>query len=41
MQMVEDMNCLNELTMETLLWNLKIRYERNQIYVCKMTIVFI
>ena len=38
--MVEDMNCLNELTVETLLWNLKIRYDKNQIYVWEYKYIF-
>lgn len=30
---VEDMTCLSDLTEGSLLWNLKTRYENNQIYV--------
>jgi myosin heavy subunit len=30
---VDDMICLSDLTEGSLLWNLKIRYEKNQIYV--------
>jgi myosin heavy subunit len=33
MDIVDDMNCLHELTEGSLLRNLKIRYENNQIYV--------
>ena len=30
---VDDMICMSDLTEGSLLWNLKTRYERNQIYV--------
>ena len=30
---VDDMICLSDLSEGSLLWNLKIRYENNQIYV--------
>ena len=32
---IDDMICLSDLTEGSLLWNLKTRYERNQIYVSK------
>lgn len=32
---VDDMICLSDLTEGSLLWNLKTRYENNQIYVSR------
>lgn len=31
---IDDMICLNELNEASMLWNLKLRYEKNLIYVC-------